>query len=210
MDRSAAVARIKRGLGFRSDLDNEIADALQEAQREREAGKTAPWFLLKEDQPLSLVGLTNSVNIPSDFWQIGRKEGIKFTPSGTNKTQFIRRYDLGDATGLFGDLGNGPPKAYALRKATLRFFPAADVTYSLTWSYYMHDAVLSTNIENQWLKYAPELLVGDAGLIIAADVRDKEAVAIFQKMQATGLDQAFKETIMRELDDYPVRMGEML
>lgn len=211
MDRDTAVARIKRGLAFRSDLDNEIVDALKEAQRKREVGLTPPWFLLKEDQPLSIVSLNPNVTIPVDFWRTGEGEKIKLTVPGETKPTFIPRYDLDKAIALFGDVGNGVPgKAYVLRTSTLRFFPTPDTSYTATWSYYQHDQILSTNIENLWLKYAPDLLIGDAGSIIAADLRDKDAVSIFNALQTTGLREAFQETIQRELDDFPLHMGEQL
>lgn len=209
MQRDTAVARIQRGLAFRTDLSNEIVDALKEAQRKREAGKTPPWFLLNEDQPLSITAAT--INLPVDFWRTGRKEKIKVTIPGSVLPAMIPRYDLDDAIALFGALGSGAPvNAYVLRTLTLRFFPAPNTTYSAVWSYYKHDQVLDTNIENLWLKYAPDLLIGDAGMIIASDLRDQAAVAIFQGLQATGEREAFVETVLRELDDYPLHMGEQL
>ena len=59
--------------------------------------------------------------------------------------------------------GEGTPKAYALDNRYYRIFPTPDASYKLKHIYYKQDTSLSTNIENQWLKYAPFLMIGVAG-----------------------------------------------
>lgn len=207
MLRDDAVTRIQRGLGFRTDRVAEIEDALREAQRKREAGKTLPWFLVEEDTIVTLAAAAQNVALPEGFLRFVAGEGPHYTTVDSDIPFYVPVKNLREATEAYGDHDAAGPQVVVLRGSVLRFFPVADQAYSITFSYYKAAAVLSSNIENAWLEHAPDLMIGDAGLILAADLRDSGAIQIFQKLQADGLDQAFKETILREDDGEDLYLG---
>ena len=101
----------------------------------------------------------------------------------------------------------------------MRVYPGPDMVYNLTWSYYTHDTALnSSNVTSQWLQFAPWLIIGEAGMLISADLRDSDAFAAFQAIvegtQANnfrGAEKAFlAQCYERELGGRTYRMGGRL
>lgn len=209
--RSTAVARVQRGLGFRTDLEDEIIDALQEAQRTLERGKSLPYFLLQEDQTLAVASGSADVSLPTGFIKEKEDEPLRYTDSDGNLIKPEKLpLDIGTARFLSADAGK--PIAYVLRKAGITFFPERDTDYSLTWSYYKAADVLTTDITNDWLTYAPEVLVFAAGVIVAADMgaSGEKTLQKFQALYKTAWDGMFANMIERELENKPLKMGSRL
>lgn len=209
MTRDEAVTRIQNGLGFTSSASTYIISRLQEAQRELEKGKTLPKFLLQEDQTLTLVDGTSTVALPTGFIRKSENDPIRYLPTGEETPYYLVERQFASALTAYAQTDASGPKVYAIRKATIEFFPTADRTYSLTWSYYKHDAVLSTNIENEWLKAenAPEWLIGEAGYRIAFDRRDKDAMALFGDMAKKARAALLAEIIAADDSGGPYFLG---
>lgn len=202
MQRSAAVQRIQAGLGFRDDLQSQIVLRLQEAQRNFEQGNTLPWFLVEEDNQLTLAAGTQAVSLPTGFvrecdW-FGPMRYYDATVSPA-KPRKIPKKTFDAALAAYGDSEASGPKVYVLRKDSFYFFPVANQEYTLLHSYYKAaDPLQDDNDENVWLLHSPELLIGDAGRRIAMDLRDSNAVSIFTDMRDSAWRSVFNETIMRE------------
>jgi hypothetical protein len=209
MLRSLAVARIQRGLGFRSDLEDEIISALQEAQRLLELGRTLPFFLLQEDEALSITSGSGALALPTGFIREKDDEGPHLVDDD-GKLYFMEKMDFERAKLTFDSDDPGRPLAYVLRKATMLVYPERDTTYDGTWSYYKGADVLTSDIENAWLQYAPETLIGAGGLIIAKDARNPSAVQIFSEMLGVANAGQFAESILRDEANKPRNMGSNL
>lgn len=208
--RSLAVARIARGLGFRSGLDTVIIDALQEAQRSLEAGdKTRPRFLLQEDATLTLAAATHATTLPTGFLGIKDDERPHFVGTSSDTPIFLTPKSYEDAVVSQIRTADTPrgPSIYVLRTTTIDFITTADVAYIFTWSYYKSAALLTTDIENVWLANAPDWLNGEAGLLVAMDLRDKAAVEIFTGMARRGRAMCFGDIVSREDNESPRAMG---
>lgn len=246
MDRDTAVARIQEKTGFRSDRVAEITNALQEAQDELEKGQTLPWFLLQEDQiftitpPVTPVATPLEVTLPSGFIkESDDQEGnLRWPQTTPGPSVFVQKMDLKEAETFFfaqrrvwwddgvqvvqpaaNTLVAGVPTVYVLRKATIRVYPGPDKVYNLLWNYYTHDSRLdASNVTNQWLTYAPQLLLGRAGIMFASSVRDSDAVSYFQYLvygdQSKGIRGAEKDfqasLYERELGGRAYSMGARL
>lgn len=210
MNRSAAVARIARGLGFRTGLDAAIIDALQEAQRSLEAGdKTRPRFLLQEDATLILAAATHATALPTGFLDIKDDERPHFVGTSSDTPIFLtpKFYEDAVVSQIRTDDTPRAPSVYVLRTTRIDFIVTADVAYTFTWSYYKAADLLTSNIENVWLASAPDWLNGEAGLLIAMDLRDKAAVEIFTGMSRRGRSMCFGDIISREDNESPRAMG---
>lgn len=198
MNRSAAVARIHRGLGFRNDQEANIIACLQESQRKLEMGRTLPWFLRVEDATLTLTAGNSVVALPTDFLRPIDDEPMRYSVTGDTRLRYIERKELNQALQTFGSTDARGPEVYALRSNSFFFMPLPDVNYTVTYSYFKRADPLTTDIENAWLANAPEVLIGDAGLTLSYDLRDQDAVKIFTTMRDEAGGALFREIVARE------------
>ncbi|MFQ5741990.1 MAG: hypothetical protein ACE5HV_00195 [Acidobacteriota bacterium] len=210
MTRDEAVTEVQRGLGFRTDLATEIITALKTVQSELERRATLPWFLLTEVASASTVKDEERVPVPSDFLREYEEDALHYfngatgvadedvwTPLAKDDLEFLR-----------DELpGSGAPQAYALDVKYFRVFPTPDAVYTLKQIYYKTDTVLNSNIENQWLKYAHALLIGEAGIKIASGLRDKEGLPLFQSMAQRGANDLLVENEARAHEGRRYIMG---
>jgi hypothetical protein len=206
MLRSVAVTRIAEGLGFRVDQNDRIVLRMQEEQRDLERGKTLPKFLIREDATLTTVTNQAYVDLPSDF--LRRADRLpRYTALTTDISTDIpwRSYDA--AYKAYADSDAAGPKVLVLRHDTIYIFPTPDRAYTITWDYYKKDTILSSDVENLWLENAPELIIGGAGLRLAYDLRNKEAIAVFTNMYKAARVAWFNEDVVQELDDQPLLVG---
>lgn len=212
MIRSAAVARLKRGLDFRLGTvdDTNIVAQLQESQRLLEKGRDLPRWLRQEDATLTVPSGSANVSLPTGFLREVHGEGLRYVNSDGDRV-YLEKVSMEEGLIRFEGYNAGAPIAYAIRKASFTFFPERDVEYSLTWSYYKADDVLSADsTENAWLANNPEALIGHAGLVYAADLGNAEAVQRFTRMFNEAWGAQFAEDIERDLDNDPIEMGGRL
>jgi hypothetical protein len=78
-----------------------------------------------------------------------------------------------------------------IRASTIDFITKANVNYTLTWNYFAEDQILTTDIENKWLREAPEWLIGEAGYRISKDARDPDAIQLFDGLRTQGRAACF-------------------
>lgn len=212
MLRSAAIAEIQRGIGYRSDKTDEIVAKLQAAQRELEGASTLPWFLLLEDESIALTAGDGTFTLPSNF--IREFEDLGFPGSVVISTNteliHVRKLDYDEAYSVYAGADAGTPLVYALRKSTLEFFPAPLVDTTLYWSYYAKASTLNSDIENVWLANVPDLLIGMAGRAIAEDLRDPDAVAKFGARETLWKTWLLREMASREAANRTYGLGSSL
>lgn len=246
MDRDTAVARIQQKLGFRADLVAPIQNALQDAQDELERGATLPWFLMQEDQTFTITPASPPTALPQQYplpvnfiKEVDDQDGnLRYQMNTPGPQIFINKMDYKEAEiRFFGQnvvtydegvviipaedtqFSPGTPIAYVLRQSTVRIYPGPDIVYNLLWSYYAHDQPLNGgNLTNQWLTYAPWLLIGKAGLLISQDTRDAEVMQYFAQILSgqpqLGIQGAIKDFLAlmyeRELGGRTYSMGARL
>lgn len=212
MLRDLAVTRIQDGLGFATRQTDKIILRLQEAQRELELGKTLPRFLLQEDATFTFVEGTQTSPLPTGFLRIDDQLSPFYLTSSTAVPTSIRvvRYQQ-DAYEAYKDLSiSDSPKIMVIRKGVVDFVNYADRDYTIFWNYYKAAESLATNIENAWLANGPEWLIGEAGYRMAKDLRDKDAITIFDDMRKMGRAAVFGEVVASEESSGPLIMGANL
>jgi hypothetical protein len=215
MLRATAVQRINDELGFRPDghsLETKIILRLMEAQRDLEHGKTLPRFLLQEDQPLVLLANAHSVAKPIGFLREDDENPIHYFAVNSDMPTFLARRFYKDAAlaNLRVDSPPSAPSVYVMRKDTVDFVVVADRQYDFVWNYYKADATLETNIENNWLLYGSDWLIGEAGLRIAKPLRDQNAVQAFTDLVRSGRAAVFGDLLADETAGGPLVMGANL
>ena len=207
MDRDAAVARVHVGLGFRTDMTDQIVLHLQEEQRDLERGKTLPSFMLLEGQTLNLLEGTRTVAIPADFLRRSNEQMYFYPPTGDGRSRYIPWREYAAARTAYESYEAAGPVVAALRTSTIEFFPTADRDYPITWDYYQKGIILTSNVENLWLQHAPELLIGGAGLRLSRDLRNQAGEKLFGQMYQTARTTWFAETVVEDTEDLLVLGG---
>ena len=192
MNLTEAIARVRQGLGFRDYLESEIIAVLGEAQGEFEQGQSLTRVLLEEEQTFSITAGDQSVAFPTRFLRLYEDDLPNYVNSDGTRTYLAKRpFDEGQK--YYQDYSAGAPLGFAQRKDSFHVWPVPDVDYSLTWSYYKGASTLADGGDtNTWLTYYPYRLIGRAGQILAADLRDQSSQAVFDRMYAvwTGVQKA--------------------
>jgi len=211
MTMNEVIAEIQRGLGYRSDKTDEIKSKLRLAQDELERGKTLPWFIVNEDETISLTAGVSTWTLPNNFIREVDDFGAPystFTSDGDVITLKKIPYDVGYAT--YGGADPGEIVAYSRRAGSLQFWPSPDEDTELTISYYAKQDNPATASTNAWSENAPELLIGLAGMKIAADLYDDRAMQKFTVMYAQAKDSLFKEIVAEDDANMQYSLGGLL
>lgn len=217
-----AVTRLNEGLGFRAAghlQEPMFIRRIQEAQRDLEAGKTLPRFLLQENQPLFLAAGTHNVTYPGGFIRDDDDNRIHYTPVDSNVPTYLKPMRYNDAVRTMAmrqrpdepQLTTTSPRVYVFRNFDIDFITVADIDYNFTWNYYGQSGLLFTAGDtNTWLQYAPEWLIGEAGERIARSLRDADALAEFQEMKTKARAAIFGDILADEDMMGPLQMGAWL
>ena len=186
MDRDSAVALLKLRLGNNAlaSLDALIVTEMQFVQRTiLEQGPFKPWFL-ETNGLVTSVASTRAASLPSDF--IKEVDEQAFWRYGTYPDELsLVEMEKGDADNLsylYGEESKAPTTYTLYGEGSVELYPLPDDAYTFKLYYYAHDTVLSSNIENNWLKHAPDLLIAETGIIIAEQyIQSPEMGATFEK-----------------------------
>jgi hypothetical protein len=198
MTRDEAVIEIQNLLGFTTILQEPIQRELRWAQDRLENGPIRPWFL-KEDRAFTFtVAGESRILLPEgalEFLDEDEDSALWYAPDSGAPDQEIIKEDLdfliknqANFAGVDEDevVEQGVPQFYALSGNYFRLFPTPDAIYKIRMIYFKKDTPLTANIENKWLKYAPWLLIGEAGSVLSVSARDKVAQAEFARLRSTG------------------------
>ena len=213
MLRSAAVSRIQQELGFRSDKSAEIITALQDTQVELERDVTmTPWWLNSGVVTIgTTTAATQTIATPTGFLREKEDSPIYYNNTGADATGErwveLRKESLQWLRDEYQD-STGAPEAYYLAEVLIFLFPIPDLsTYVIKGEYIKADTTLATDVENDWLLYAHELMIGIAGQKLARPFRDKEALKAFADMETRGRLRVIRENAARETSNTRLAMG---
>lgn len=192
MTRDEAVLEIQNLLGFTTILQEPIERELKFAQTRLENGPIRPWFL-KEDRAFTFTTLGEQrILLPADFLEEDEDSALWYAPDNGAPDQEIVKTDLDfliknqenfPGTDAAGVALPGVPQFYAISGQYFRLFPTPDAVYKIRMIYFKSDTALDSNIENKWMKYAPWLVIGEAGRTVAVSARDKAAEAKFSSIR---------------------------
>lgn len=186
MTRDEAVALVKQGLGFKTAMDSAIITTMKACQTNLELGPTKPWFLLSEDATYTTVAGERRIPLPPDFLEEYEEGAIYYAPTDGDEIPLTK--DISEQLrSVYASTSSGTPEAYALVGNYFQLYPTPDDAYLLRMKYYQRATILNSNLENEWLKWAPNILIGQAGSQIAAGIRDWKAKETFDSMAQGAL-----------------------
>lgn len=206
MIREEAINLMRMILGFRTDLEAACITALQNAQISLELGPEKPWFLVSEISYADTVAGEPRVRVPTSMLQEVDNALMYYINDDAEKVE-LTKDEVDVLTRQYGNATSAAPKAYALDGLNFVFFPAPDAVYRIYMQFFEKDTTLDTNIENRWLKYIPNLLIGEAGLIISAAVRDKEAMKEFGRLRQEAALLLLSQNTDRDLANRELQIG---
>lgn len=196
MTRNEAVAILKARLGnyTQDSLDTIIINELKLTQIELEEREWLPWFLLSEEAETQTTAGDWRVPVPGDFlmeWETGSLWYYDSSvASGSDPYKDLVKDDWEVIRNDEDYLTPGKPKAYDLVGDYFNLAPTPDATYTLKMVYYKEDTKLDSDVENDWLKHAPSLMIAITGARIAGYVRrDKPEIALQFAQEAQSADR---------------------
>lgn len=209
MTRDEAVVQVQVPLGFRSDKTSDIIVQLQRAQETLERGTLLPWFLNSERAFIDSTAGEERIPVPDDFLRELEESSLWYVPDDADADEVSLKKDDEDyLRELYGRNAPGLPVAYAIDALYFRLFPTPDAVYRFKLLWKQEDAVLTSDVENKWLKHAPNLLIGMAGKVMAVGLRDAAALNTFTTMETQALGELNRMHVAREVTNRRYQMGE--
>lgn len=169
MLRDVLVATIAKKLGDRTDLDDAIIAEMQMTQEFRleQGGKFQPWFMITEDSTILTQVNEPRIALPANFVAEVEESGLWYLNEMANKwTPLVK---TAEDEGRYYIAGTGAPQYYSVIGDRFTLHPTPDAVYTLRMRYAAKQPALTTNIENNWLKYASDLVMFDVCQHIAAE-----------------------------------------
>ena len=211
MLRDAAVEIIKSRIGNRTDLDAAIVTEMQQAQEtvlERN-GLFYPWFL---ETGIITIGTTTAtietLALPDNWLAEVEEQSMWIFDATLDVPYFELRKGAYDVA-LQRFTEDAKPRRYALNKNNLLLKPTPDAAYVIQTRYFATDDLLTTNIENDWLKYASDWLIAETGIIISRDyIQDDQMAQRFIAGAQRARDRVFVENEARQHVGRAYSMGE--
>jgi len=211
MNGNAVIDLLVARLGDRTDLRVAILLEMTLVQQTLlEGGDELPWFLLSDDQPLTIVASNRNVAVPSDFLR-EHEEGELLVTNSTGVETALEKAAYDELIDFYGfDALADPPTAYALVGDNFALFPIPSVVRALTLSKYYKRAAAPTDTaaENAWLKWASDLLIAETGIVMAGQYLQNDAMAsLFVGMQAVAKRRLNTQNVAREEANRARNMG---
>lgn len=205
MKRDEAVALVKRRLAYFRGGDEEIVQEMRVAQAVLERGLLAPhggvfwpWFLLRHGV---LVGVeTEGVVVPGDFLHDYEWEPLWLHEG--EKRIALERVDRGKF-----EFGEGIPRAFDIVGGTIFLDPRPNKPVTLELVYYGADMVLTGDIENLWLKYAPDLLIYETVRGMGEALQMGASVRLARELAAEARRTLWATSVGRALEERKVVLG---
>ena len=187
MIRADAVKRVQQLLGFRTDLQEDIEIALRQAQEKAENGSMhfLPWFLRK-DFTATIQPADTDVLLPQDFIREYEHDVDAVFVSGLGPIKRVPHISSEGQGSMIGGFSYAIKYDADEEASILTFWPRFSQEAVLTISYYAEARILDGDIENSWLKYASQYIIGLAGEVIAEGLKDMKAVERFLNEQSEG------------------------
>lgn len=191
---------------LRSQLESEIL--LIQASLEggvkcgqQDQGVFFPWFMYKEAAALALGVSTETVALPSDFvaeydeehghalWYYNASHEQVWVPVKKDTLGIIRARHSGVDVA---------PSAYAIVGENIYVRPLVTSALLLRLAYYGQQTTLVTNVENNWLKYAPDVMVGELVSACGEIVHNEAMVTKGEAASKQARDRLYAMHVQRE------------
>lgn len=205
------VSLIQMKLGNRTQLESQVKQELQFRQKVLEREVTLPWFLRSMVAVNVTAGYGPKVGLsaPAGYLRMASAEECLWCWEEGTTYSPIQKDDFGYLMQQEALQGTGKPEAYALVGHKLFFFPLLDTTYSVLFDAFWEDNVISADAgTNNWMTYAPDLLVACVGKAMAGALRAPELVLQFANEEREARRRLAMENVAREQAGDPMSLRD--
>lgn len=221
MKRDAAIDVLLRRAGQRqgdSTLRTQLEEEMQLAQEVMEqngvplplelgGGPFWPHFLVSEMSSNTTTKDEPRVALPSDFVMEYEDGALFFLDGGKFKSLIKDDWDI--LRSNYDAEKTDKPKYYSITGKYFYLFPVPDAAYDLRLVYYQTKDTLDSNIENDWLRHAPNLLISYVGEVMAGQVLyDEQLRKIFQREYSRAAIQVYYADVARQQANYDAVKGD--
>lgn len=184
---SEAVTLMKRRMArFSSSttMDDDVLIELKQAQTRLELSPELPWFILSERSFIDTVANEPRIIVPDDMIR-EYEEGALWVLDEEGAEHEIKKR-------LWDDIKSDPrfdtparPSRYALVGEYFRLRPVPNAIYTVRMIFFQQQPIITLGEENNWLKWVPDLVIAEAGVIMASSyIKNDEAAKMFSEMLA--------------------------
>jgi len=181
---------------------------------ELELGLNLPWFLLSETSSITTISGEARLPNPTDFLR-EYDDGALWVYDVSQSNPWGKLTKDSYEALIARNLGSGRPRFYSLVGENFILFPTPDTAYTVKMKYYKKGVSIAGNyggtgnVENVWLKYAPDLLIAKTGVIYAGQYdQSPERGQFFQAQAQVALKRVIDETTARENANVEQTMGD--
>lgn len=192
MTRDEVVSILVERLGNRPALIPSIIMEMQisQAMKMEQNGKFQPWFLTTEYAIETTEVGENRIPLPDDFLMEVEEKGL-WIKNSEEKWVPLKKRPEDELTEFYGDTP-AAPKEYALTGLNFLLFPVPDAAYQIRFKYIASQEVLNSDVENNWLKYAPDLMIALVGHTLSLTrIQNPQLAASFEKEISPAWDRLF-------------------
>lgn len=213
MLRDAAVALAKQRLRRPGDtaLSDRIILEMQVVQRELEQNldQDMPWFLLSEDLSTQTISGEERVEIPGDMLREYEDGALFVLVPISGKYLPLKKDDFDVIDNRYKEVGSNRPRAYAQVGKYFILRPTPDIEYTIKMRCYLADALLTSNIENKWLKYTLEWFLAEVCTRVAAmHLEDLELAQVFASSIPGLKTRVYRSGLARKMANMDMTIGD--
>lgn len=189
-----------RGLGFRQDRESTLFYELNQAQIRLEEDEKLehPWFLLDRYSMGDTVAGTQAMALPINFLQLDDDEAPEYYD--TDAAIWLPLVvDQPDILKL-NYPGEGSPQAVAIRGLFMEVYPIPDAAYTIRASMFRRGGPIQKDgPETAWLYWAGAAVIAEAGVRMAGDLRDVNALQNFTTRKQEAMTALMRKINARKL-----------
>lgn len=212
MYRDTLIAQLQYRLGNRTGLEAKMIAEMDFVQQTlcEGTGAFTPWFLETEIASVSTQVDEERVQLPEDFLGEIEDQALWLYDATNEDAPYTELHKSSYDRLILRHQIAGIPSEYAMAGDYFLLRPIPDDIYTIRMRYYAQDVLPSTgNIENKWLKEAPDLILAELGTIIAGEyIRNPQLAAEYAQKATIARDRLYKRHERRMHANRTYGMGE--
>ena len=209
MLRDTAIDDVIHMLGNRKELRARILQEMEHVmQFKLSIGTFTPWFTIAELSGTNTITMQERVKLPVDFLSELEEAYLEVLDPETGKFIPLDKLDYDTMDSLYEFVEPGLPKAYTILGEYFRLRPLPDAAYSLQMVYQAKPAsIMDANIENFWLREAPDLVIARTAESMCKYTRDFKLQKALEGDIKTAWERLFIISERREHMNRSYKMG---